>query len=135
MAFNSRYKPNQRALAATAVGIVAAGTGLTGALVVDNAKVAEGTALAAELTVAISTGSLTLAPKFQGSADNTNWVDLHMVNNAANVALSATGTTVVCLPCKVPFRYVRLVVLTAGATGASADTYAVKYHWIENAFL
>lgn len=139
MGFNARLKYNQKSLSATATTAVAAGSTVTGAStnIVSMDRIQPGTWLVAKTSMVVNTTSLTLTPKWQGSQDGTNWEDLFQANSAANVATAAgTGSNVttarsIMLPV-VPYKYARLVWVTAGATAhATNDTVAVSYAWIE----
>lgn len=139
MGLNAKLKPNQLTLAATATTAVVAGStvGTETANKVLMERVRVGTALVAKVSMVVNTTSLTLTPKWQGSQDGSTWEDLFGQNSAANVATAAgTGSNVttarsLVLPW-VPYRFVRVVFVTAGATAhASNDTYAYAYHWVE----
>lgn len=139
MGFNARLKYSQKALAATATGAVAAGStvGTETANKVLMDRIALGSSLIAKVSMKVNTTSLTLTPKVQGSQDGTNWEDIFGVNSAANVATAAgTGSDVttarsIAIP-YLPFKYARVVFVTAGATAhATNDTYAYSYHWVE----
>jgi hypothetical protein len=92
--------------------------------------------LSALVTVDAETTSLTFAAKFQVSNDNSTWVDVaHGSQNAASVVL-ATGTAgadaAVTKAIPAPdaiygWRYARIALVTAGATGATVDTYSLSY--------
>lgn len=144
MAFNDQYLKNQNTTysSATAVTAVVAGStvGTAAGNVVQMQNVEVGTHLCAKVSMVVNTTSLTLTPKWQGSHDGTNWEDLFSGNGAANIATAAgTGSNVTTaktlhLPV-VPFRLVRLVFVTAGATAhATNDTFSVVYHWIQKGY-
>lgn len=142
MSFNNRLRKNQLALTATATGAVAAGTtvGTETANKVLADRLARGTCLIAKVSMVVNTSSLTLTPKVQGSHDGSTWEDIFQVNSAANVATAAgTGSNVttarsIAIPV-LPYLYVRVVFVTAGATAhATNDTYAYSYHWLEEPF-
>ncbi len=138
MSFNARYKYNQKDTGTVATTAVAAGTVIAGnTLIIEKTK--PGSSVAAHFIMKVNTMSLTMTPSFQGSIDGTNWVNLFMMNSAANVATAAgtgsdvTTTRVLLTPSGVPFRFLRGVITTGGATAhASADTYSIKYHYVEN---
>ena len=140
MSFNSKVKYNQKAIAATAVTAVAAAStvGTAASNVVQCQLIAPGTILACNVSMVVKTTNLTLTPKWQGSNDGVTFVDLYALNSAANVATAAgTGSNVttartLILNGQPPFKVVRVVFLTAGATAhATDDTYALNYNWIE----
>lgn len=142
MAFNQRAKFAQKAMAATAVTAVAAGSTRTGASTnfIPMDRVALGSSVGCKITMLVNTTNLTLAPQWQGSNDGTNYVNLYTMNSAANVATAAgTGADVttirhVLLPYP-PFRFLRMSVLTGGATAhATNDTWAVEYNFVESPF-
>lgn len=142
MAQNNYLKYNQKATAATAVTAVAAGstvgTASTNRFLMGSVEV--GTAWVAKVSMVVKTASLTLTPKIQGSNDASTWEDVFNMSSTANVATAAgTGsnvTTARSLACPVlPYKYVRCVFVTAGATAhATDDTYAVSYHWVEKGY-
>lgn len=92
--------------------------------------------LSALVTVEAETASLTFTAKWQVSNDGSTWVDVaNGSQNAAGVAL-ATGTAgddpVVSRSIPAPdsiygWRKARIALVTGGATGATADTYALGY--------
>lgn len=140
MGFNARIKYNQKSISATAVTAVAAGStvGTAATNVLNCANFAPGYGVVCYVSMVVKTSSLTLAPKWQGSNDGTNWEDIFTVNSAANVATAAgtgsnvTTTRAVMLPAPPPYKYARLVFVTGGATAhATDDTYALKYHWVQ----
>lgn len=132
MSFNQRLRANQQALAATAA------TGVIGTQVVGNPfpvkNMAPGTSLAAKVTVVIVTGSVTLTPSWQGSQNGSSWEDLYGKNNAANVALSASGSRSILLEGQPPYLFVRAVATVGGASATSSDTVAMAYHYLGSDF-
>lgn len=93
-------------------------------------------ALSALVTVEAETASLTFTAKWQVSNNGSTWVDVaNGSQNAAGVVL-ATGTggddAVVSKAIPAPdaiygWRKARIALVTAGATGAATDTYALGY--------
>lgn len=83
----------------------------------------------------ITTSALVVTPRWQISDDGTNWGDLLPHNGAAYVAL-ATGTgslvtTSFYQSCQVnpSVKYLRMAVLSTGATGGAGDNVIVSYSW------
>lgn len=96
---------------------------------VDNRILVPGS-LMAKMTATIATASLTQAPSWQVSSDGTNWEAVRPMNNAANVALTATATiNLEGPPCLQGRRYVRAVFTSAGATATTGDFYQVSYSY------
>lgn len=84
--------------------------------------------LSALVTVVVTTGSLTFTPKWQVSNDNSTYVDATPENNAANVAISASASKAISAPAAARgWKWARLALTVGGATGATADTYAISY--------
>lgn len=120
----------------------AAGTVNAGATLTMN-QVEPGS-LCAEVTVDAETSTLTLSAVWQVSVDNSTWLTVaNGPQNAAAVAL-ATGTAgadadvtkVLQAPdCVYSFTYARCAVTNGAQTGAAADTYSVKYHYMKPRFI
>lgn len=114
---------------------VAAGT-IVGGPTLDMDQVVVGT-LSARFVVDAESNSLTMAPAWQISTNSSTWFTVADANNAAATVLaSGTGgadasvtTTITAPPAVYGARYARACVLTGGATGASADTYAIGYNY------
>lgn len=97
--------------------------------------------LSARLSVLAETDTFTWTAKWQVSNDNSAWVDLaNGSQNAAAVTL-ATGTAgadaavtrVIPAPDAIyGWKYARIVLVTGGTTGATADTYAMGYCYRTN---
>lgn len=92
--------------------------------------------LAALLDVTADTASFTWTAKWQGSNDETTWVDLaNGSQNAAGVALATGGAvtnknTVLEAPQSVySYRFARCSLVTGGDTGAAADVYSIAYNY------
>jgi hypothetical protein len=136
MAFNSKLKNGQNPRALSAVTAVAAGTVVAGNTIILD-KVEPGSTVVARVEMLVNTTSLTMAPSWQVSTDNSTWLNLKPMNNAANVATAAgtgsdvTTTVGLVLGGPFPFRYARAVITTAGATAhATADKLAVSYNYV-----
>lgn len=95
--------------------------------------------LAVELDVDAETNTLVMFADWQVSDDASTWKVLAPANNAANVAL-ATGTAGADASVQVvleapqslySFRYARCAIRNTVATGAAADTYSIKYHYLK----
>ncbi len=128
MSLASRRRTAQSATgqvaAAGAAGTVFAGTAL------ETSKFEPGT-LMARVLVTIGTGSLTFAPSWQVSDDNSTWENVKVENNAANVAATATTTLHLVGPkCLSGKKWVRASVLSAGATAASGDFTNFSYSYL-----
>lgn len=116
---------------------VASGT-TVGIASLNNKQVRPGT-LSATYLVDAETSTITVAAKWQVSADGSTWSDVaYAPNNPAAVVL-ATGTAgadaavtkVVPAPYAVHgFQFVRATVVTGGTTGTTSDTYTVTYNYI-----
>ena len=85
----------------------------------------------------ITTTSLVVIGRFQGSLDGSNWSDIRDGNGAAFVQVAATGTGSLVtttlfhsLPGINPsFPYMRYAVVSTGATGAAGDNVIVSYNF------
>jgi len=128
MSFASKHRSGQQALAATTLNTLVAASVVTGNTLTCG-TLAPGS-VSALVTATIVTGSLTVTPKWQASEDGTNFYDLSIV---ALPAISATGSRFVPLP-DGSWRYVRLALTTAGATGGASDFYAISYSGDINPF-
>jgi hypothetical protein len=93
--------------------------------------------LSALVTVDAETTSLTFAAKLQVSNDNSTWYDISNGSQNAAAVVLATGTAgadasvskVFTFPAGTyGWRYARLALVTAGATGAAVDTYSISYY-------
>lgn len=114
----------------------AAGT-VTGLSAVNMTQVRRG--LSAKLTVDAETNTLTIAAKWQGSDDNSTWVDLaNAPGNPAAVVL-ATGTAgadaAVTVSVEAPssaygYRWARCALTNGVATGTTSDTYSNQYKYV-----
>jgi hypothetical protein len=137
MSFNSRAKQAQNAKAITvltgAAPQVGAGNTVTmGGLVAGT--------LSAHIEMSVKTSTLTETPSWQVSDDNTNWYDVKVSNNAANVATAAgTGATVTTkvdlqAPASVHgHKYARAIVTTAVGVGDGVnDAYLINYAWLQD---
>lgn len=130
MSFPVRYVSGHTATG-TADGL-AAGTTIGGtALQTANAQVGTLSALA---TVDAETSTLTLAFKWQVSADNSTWVDLANGSQNAAAVVLATGTAgadaAVTRAFPAPeavfgWQYVRAALVTGVTTGTTSDTYTL----------
>ncbi len=116
---------------------VASGT-TVGMATLNNKQVRPGT-LSATYVVDAETSTLTMAAKWQGSADGSTWVDFaNSTSNAAAVVLAtgtagadATVTKAVPAPEAVAgFQFVRATIVVGGTTGTTSDTYTVSYNYI-----
>jgi hypothetical protein len=116
---------------------IVVGSGASGATILAQ-NVTPGTLLAVYLVDA-ETSTVTLAAQWQGSDDNSTWVDVAAgPNNPANVVLATgTGGADAAVTKAVPapagiygYRYIRARVLVAGTTAAAVDTYAISYRYL-----
>lgn len=79
-----------------------------------------------------ATSTITATGKWQGSNDNSTWVDITPPNNAANVIFT-TGTAAIktalfdAPPNATASKYVRFVFLIGVTTGAVGDLYSISY--------
>jgi hypothetical protein len=93
--------------------------------------------LSANVAVGFYTLNLAVRGKWQGSTDNSTWVDYVPENAAANVTLqSSTGTRTVAVmapPAVLSKAYCRYGLYIVGsATGTASDTYTLSYSYAEN---
>jgi hypothetical protein len=86
--------------------------------------------LVANCTITIVTGSVVCTMKWQGSNDNSTWVDLADSFNPANVTVTATNTRAVNAPDAAwAFEYIRFVMTLSGAATAGGDLTAANYQY------
>jgi len=90
--------------------------------------------LVALVSFTAATSTLTATGKWQGSNDNSTWVDLASSNNAANVTYTTGTATIVTKSLDAPqgaygWKYVRFVFVTGVATGAAGDLYSIAYSY------
>lgn len=111
-------------------------TGTTTAVASLSMKQVRPGSLSATYVVEAATASITIAAKWQGSADGSTWVDIaYAPQNPAAVVL-ATGTAaeltkVVPAPaCVHGFQFVRATVVSGGVEGEAVDTYAITYNYL-----
>lgn len=84
--------------------------------------------LVADCSVTIVTGSVVFTGKWQGSIDNSTFVDVVEPENPANVTITATGTKAITAPRGLwGFEYGRFVATLSGASTAGGDLTAVTY--------
>jgi hypothetical protein len=136
---NQKIIQRQVATASTAGNFDSDAAGTTDAMATVNMTVVQPGSLCADLTVDIESASLTMALNWQVSMDGTTFTTVsHASNNPAAVVLG-TGTggadaaisRIVPAPdCVYTFPYARAALTTAGATGATTDTYDVKYRYL-----
>lgn len=133
MGFNQKLRNTQQDTGDVAAAGVA-GTVFAGPTLLMS-KVQPGT-LSARIKGTIATGSLTFTPSWQVSNDGSTWENLKMMNNAANVAFSATTTMHLEGPaCLSSHRYVRAVLTGAGATATTGDFTRFSYDYLLNDFI
>lgn len=107
------------------------GTARNGATI-DLGNVAVGT-LALFVQTTIVTGSVVATWKFQVSNDNTNFYDLALLNNPANVTITATEAgRVLAVPSNAhAWKYGRVVATLSGAATAAGDLTKSDYYHLD----
>lgn len=136
MSFNSNLVKNASstvvALNGVTTGTITAGPVLN----VSGAIAVEWESLCANVSAAITTSSLVIKTLWQGSNDNSTWNTIYGLNGAAPVAVAATGTgslvtTGYIQHCSInpSYPYMRLAVLSSGATGAAGDNVTISYNF------
>lgn len=134
MSFNARHVSGILDTGLTAIGSQAAGTTLTANTLAAGALAEPGT-VSAFVKVVIATGSLTLQPKWQASEDGTNWFDVgNVAGNTLMTAITASNSYFLDGPVG-SFRFVRVAILTAGATAGANDKYQVNYNFDKPRYL
>ncbi len=95
--------------------------------------------LCANVSAVVNASSLVVKTKWQGSQDGTTWVDVFGLNTPALVAVAATGTGsdvttayIHACPLDAPYPYMRIAVLSTGATGGATDIITVSYNYRKN---
>jgi len=117
----------QRSLVALASATSANGTARNGASLI--LPVVQRNTLSVECTVTIVTGSVVCTINPQVSMDGTNWFDLKLTNNAANVTLSASGTVAIGIPAVSGWQFFRVRMTLSGAATAAGDLTAATYRY------
>ncbi|HEY4107231.1 MAG TPA: hypothetical protein VGM44_25200 [Polyangiaceae bacterium] len=90
--------------------------------------------ISAAVSFVLSTGGLSFTPSWQvgNKADMSDAQLIETGEIGSPHAIEATGARVIPAPHAVSgFMFCRLVLTTAGATGATADTYRIVNHWAE----
>lgn len=109
---------------------ITAGGGTVGGTAVRTGQFAQGT-LNALVDVTIATGSLTIAPKWQVSDDNSTFYDLREGSGPAPVTITATGTRVLACPeAARAWKFVRPAIDVAGADATASDTYSITSRYV-----
>ena len=128
------YKGSQITLNTVVAGTTTSSAGLVIACAGPQWNIEWGS-LAALVQTQITTTALSVVSKWQGSLDGTNWFDIMGMNAPANVAVAPAGTGAPIVttymhaaPGINPMvAYIRLAVLSTGATGGAADLALVGY--------
>lgn len=86
----------------------------------------------------ITTASVVATYKLQASVDNTNWVDVKSINNAAAVTIAGGGGSPLAhaVALEVPsgvmaYQYLRGVATLSGASTDPADLTSVKFRYVQ----
>jgi len=86
--------------------------------------------LVADDSITIVTGSVVCTTKWQGSADNSTWVDVRDPNSVAPSTEAATATRAPAAPLGLwGFQYGRVVMTLSGASTAAGDLTASTYRY------
>jgi hypothetical protein len=126
-------------------GVVTASTTSTAGLVITpagNQFNIEWGSLVANIQTGITTNSLAVVAQWQVSNDGTNWASIYPYSGGAYTQVNATGTgslitTSYCLslPGINPGHpFLRIAVLSTGATGAAGDNVTVSYNYRRRTF-
>lgn len=135
MSFNSRLA---KAVKSTVIALntVVSGTTVGGPSLSLASGDIEGDTLCANVSSALTTNLLTVTTKWQVSQDGTTWVDVQQSNGAAlvRIAPAGTGSLVTTAFCQLTqfspaHPYIRLALVTGGATGAAGDNVTVSYNF------
>jgi hypothetical protein len=117
-------------------GITANSTASTAGLVFSyGANDVEWESFAALVETDLTTSTITVASKFQGSMDGTNWVDIINLNGVSKLQIAAAGTGSLIttqyfhpLAGINPFtKFIRAAVVVGVATGAAGDNVTISY--------
>ena len=139
MSFNSRtVKASQTTI--VALNTVVAGTTAGGPALSVAGTDPENGSIVANVSVASTTSTITILPKWQVSQDNVTWTNLKLMNTPAEVTVAAAGsgslvTTTYAQTCPInpPYPYVRLAVVTGAATGGAGDNVTISYNYRKRA--
>lgn len=109
-----------------------ASSGVVTAGAVETSRINPLRGISANVALGVYTLNLAIRGKWQGSVDNSTWVDYVPENGAANVTLQTdTGTrtvSVVAPPAVMSKRWARYgLYIVGGSTGTASDTYTVSY--------
>ena len=109
---------------------ITAGGGEVAGSAVRTGQFAQGT-LQALVEVTIATGSLTIAPKWQVSDDDSTYYDLREGSGPAPVTFTATGSRVLAAPeAARAWKFARPALVVAGADATAADTYSITSRYV-----
>lgn len=120
--------PAPISVATLASATSANGTARTGAALIAG-QIDKGS-LVADCSVTIVTGSVVATVRWQGSADNSTWVDVKPPPNTAPTTTTATGTLAVeCPQGAWGFPFIRATITLSGAATAAGDLTVVTYRY------
>ena len=119
--------------------VVSGSTTSTAGLVIGvglNTALIEYDSLRAKIQTKITTNSLTVVPVWQVSDDGTNWSTIVPHNGAAYVQWPPTGNGTLATTTQdqafqfnPSSKYIRIAVVSGGATGGAGDNVIVAYNW------
>ncbi len=136
MSFNSRLVKAAQSTIVALTGVLADVTTAGPVLTLAAANMVPGT-LSANVSCGLTTSTTTVITRWQVSQDNSTWVDLKPMNDAAIVGVPAAGTgslvtTKWVQSCPaLAHPYARLVILTGVATAGAGDNVTISYNYIK----
>lgn len=136
MSFNSTLVKNSPSAVVALTGVTTGTTTPGPVFNISGALNPEEGSVIANVSAAVTTSSLVVKTLWEVSNDNVTWVSLFGINGAALVGVPATGTgTIVttayaqALPVNPSHPYIRLSVISTGATGGAGDNVTIGYNW------
>ena len=134
MSFPAKYAPAYSSTAKAAFTANDASSGVVTTSAAMNTADVESGSLSVNLYLQVYTINLALRGKWQGSTDNSTWVDYAPENGAAQVTLqSDTGTRTVSVvaPSSVTSKkYARYgLYVVGGSTGTASDVNTISYSY------
>lgn len=129
---NVPFVATKSATGSTALTAYDASSGVVTAGAIETSRVNPLRGISANLYLQVYTLNLAIRGKWQGSTDNSTWVDYAPENGAAQVTLlSDTGTrtvSVVAPPAVMSKRWARYgLYIVGGSTGTASDVVTMSY--------
>jgi hypothetical protein len=113
---------------------ITAGSAVAGPSVFVGSDYAKVASLVALLSLTPNTSGITFSPLWQGSNDNSTWVNIYSQNGAQPVAISTGTLTATSYAVEAPsqfqgWRYMRITIVVGVHTGGASDVGNVGYNY------